>query len=223
MPLGDFERPRPSVIHDDVLPALGSFSAKHRKEPVSNFPYTDAERELRDRSWSLLMPQLEQQHFRRWVAEMRRTRIMSVEKTVPDRRDYADKLLDQDFRSSGARFARLEMDIRNDRERYPSFVAAANTVAEYDRVRARSLASTADLDARERTHAEGRIGENALLISAVQTSMRERAGVYRYALERLVIQTPDDGAIGTERELLALETEIGMRAAPPGRIVVTGK
>src|SRR5690606_15645680 len=97
MPLGDFERPRSSVIHDDVLPVLGSFSAKHRKEPVSNFPYTDAERELRDRSWSLLMPQLEQQHFRRWVAEMRRTRIMSVEKTVPDRRDYADKLLKQDF------------------------------------------------------------------------------------------------------------------------------
>jgi hypothetical protein len=221
--LGDFERPRPSVLHDDVFPGIGEIAAKHRGEPVSDFPYTDYERELRDRSWSLLMPQLERQLFQRWVSEMRRTRIISVEKTVPDRANYAEKLLSEDFRSSGARFARLEMDIRNDRTRFPEFIAAANAVADYDRVRERSLARTPDLTLEERENAAGRIEENRLLIWTVQKSMRERAGIYRYALERLVIQTPDDAAIGAERELVALETDLGVLGPPPAQFAVYGK
>jgi len=221
--LGDFERPRPSVIHEDVLPFLGKQAAKHRGEPVSDFRYTDYERELRDRSWSLLMPQLERQFFNRWLAEMRRTRLISVEKTVPERGKYVEKLLSQDFRSSGARFARLEMDIRDDRARFPLFVEVANLVADYDRVRERSLARTMDLTAEERANALGRVEENRLLIWTVQKSMRERAGIYRYALERLVIETPDDAAIGAERELLALEAELGVLGPPPQQFAVYGK
>jgi hypothetical protein len=221
--LGDFERPRPSVIHEDVLPAVGEFAAEYRGEPVSDFPYTDHERELRDRSWALLMPQLERQLFLRWVAEMRRTRIFSVADTVPNRANYVEKLLSEDFRSSTARFARLEMDIRNDRTRFPGFIAAANAVAEYDRVRARSLERTPDLTSEERENAIGRIEENRLLVWTVQRSMRERADIYRYALERLVIQTPDDAAIGAERELLALETDLGMLGPVPAQFAVYGK
>ena len=221
--LGDFERPRPSAIHDDVLPFLGKHAAEHRGEPVSDFRYTDAERELRDRSWSLLMPQLERQYFQRWLAEMRRTRLISVEKTVPDRDNYVRKLLSQDFRSSSARFVRLEMDIRNDRLRFPPFIVIANVVADYDRVRLRSLERTPDLLAEERANAVGRVEENKLLVAAVQTSMRERADVYRHALQRLVIETPDDAAIGAERELLAFERELGLLVAPPADVVVYGK
>jgi hypothetical protein len=221
--LGDFERPRPSVVHEEVLPFFGKMGAKYRHEPVSDFRYTDYERELRDRSWSLLMPQLERQFFDRWVAEMRRTRIISVEKTVPKREHYVEKLLSEDFRSSGARFARLEMDIRNDRARFPLFVSVANMVADYDRVRERSLARTADLTPEERANALGRVEENRLLVWTVQKSMRERAVIYRYALERLVIETPDDAAIGAERELLAFETEIGVLGPPPQQFAVYGK
>lgn len=221
--LGDFERPRPSVLHEDVFPAVGEIAAGLRGEPTSGFPYTDHERELRDRSWALLMPQLERQLFLRWLAEMRRTRIISVERTVPNRSNYVGKLLSEDFRSSGARFARLEMDIRNDRLRFPGFIAAANAVADYDRVRERSLGRTADLTLKERENAIGRIEENRLLIWTVQKSMRERADIYRYALERLVIQTPDDAAIGAERELLALETDLGIIGPPPPQFAVYGK
>jgi hypothetical protein len=220
---GDFERPRPSVFNDDFLPIVGSVAAGVRDEPRSDFEYTDAERQLRSRSWALLMPQQQDQHFQRWLAEMRRTRMISVEKTVPSRSDYVKELLSQNYRSSGARFARLEMDIRNDRVRFPPFITIANTVAEYDRVRERSMNRTADLTPEERENALGRIEENKLLIWTVQKSMRERAGIYRYALERLVIETPDDAAIGAEHELLALETDLGALGPPPGQFAVTGK
>jgi hypothetical protein len=169
------------------------------------------------------MPQLERQYLERWTAEMRRTRIISVAKTIPEREDYVRELLSHDFRSSGARFARLEMDIRNDRERFPPFIAVANKVANYDRVRERSLGLTPDLNAEERENAFGRIEENKLLVWTVQNSMRERAGIYRYALQRLVVQTPDDAAIGAERELLAFETELGVLEPPPAEFAVYGK
>lgn len=221
--LGDFERPRPSVVHEEVLPFLGRQAAKKRGEPTSTFPYTDHERELRDRSWALLMPQLERQYFLYWLAEARRTRVVSVAKTVPDRDNYVKKLLSQDFRSSGARYQRLAMDIRNDRDLYPRFIVVANTVAEFDRVRMRSVDTLSDLAAKEYGEAVGRVEENRLLVWTVQTSMNERAGIYRYALERLLLQTPDASAIAPERELLAFESELGVPAELPGRFIVTGK
>lgn len=212
--MGDFERPKPSVLSDDVLPFAGELASKYRKEPVSKFPYTDHERELRDRAWALLMPQLEKQFFMGWLAEIRRTRILTVEKTVPKRDDYVRELLTEDFRSSGARFARLEMDIENDRARYPLFVETANTVASFDRVRERSLEEVPDASLEERQGAFARIEENRWLVYAVQTSMRERADIYRYAFQRLMMQTPDATAVGAERALLALERDIGLRGEP---------
>lgn len=158
-----------------------------------------------------------------WLAEMRRTRIISVADTVPRRDNYVKKLLSQDYRSSGARFARLEMDIRNDRALYPHFIAVANTVAEYDRVRLRSLERTPDLTREEAEDAYGRVEENRLLVWTVQKSMRERADIYRFALQRLVIETPDDAAIGAEQELTAFEIEIGVLPPPPPQYAVYGK
>jgi hypothetical protein len=214
--MGDFERPKPAVLSDDVLPFAGKLAAKHRKEPVSEFRYTDHEREMRDRAWALLMPQLEKQFFMGWLAEIRRTRILTVEKTVPKRGDYVRELLTADFRSSGARFARLEMDIENDRARYPGFVTAANEVATFDRVRERSLSEMPDASAEERQNSLARIEENRWLVYAVQTSMRERADIYRYAFQRLMIETPDASAVGAERALLALESDIGL--LPPAEM-----
>jgi hypothetical protein len=212
--MGDFERPKPSVLSDDVLPFAGELASKYRKEPRSDFPYTDHEREMRDRAWALLMPQLDKQFFMGWLAEIRRTRILTVEKSVPKRDDYVRELLTEDFRSSGARFARLEMDIENDRARYPGFVETANTVASFDRVRERSLEETADASVEERQKTYGRIEENRWLVYAVQTSMRERTDIYRYAFQRLMMQTPDATAVGAERALLALERDIGLRGLP---------
>lgn len=223
--LGDFERPAPSVLSDDIMPRAGKLAAGwHRKEPVSDFRLTDHERELRDRAWSLLMPALEKQFFMNWLAELRRTRMMTVEKTVPKRNDYVRELLSKNFRSSGARFARLEMDIQNDRARYPLFVDVANTVASFDRVRERSLAEVPDASAEEIQNAYGRIEENRLVVYAVQTSMRERADTYRYAFQRLMIETPDATAVGAERALMALENDIGVLPfGMPQKLAVHGK
>lgn len=223
--LGDFERPTHSVLSDDILPAVGRVAAgDYRKEPISDFRLTDHERELRDRAWALLMPQLEKQFFMGWLAELRRTRIMKIEESAPKRGDYVRELLSDNYRSSGTRFARLEMDIQNDRARYPAFVESANTVAAFDRVRERSLAEMPDATTEETQNAYGRIEENRLVVYAVQTSMRERADIYRFAFQRLMIETPDASAVGAERALLALEQDIGVLPfGMPQKITVYGK
>ena len=53
---GDFGRPKQSFWNDVILPTAGSKAARVRGEAVSGYPFTDAEDELRDRSWRFLMP-----------------------------------------------------------------------------------------------------------------------------------------------------------------------
>ncbi|MDN3719741.1 hypothetical protein QW131_12595 [Roseibium salinum] len=43
-PTGDFGRAKPSVIHDDLMPAVGNEAARLRGDPVSKFNYTNDEK-----------------------------------------------------------------------------------------------------------------------------------------------------------------------------------
>ncbi|HUG62203.1 MAG TPA: hypothetical protein VMP03_10170, partial [Methylomirabilota bacterium] len=78
-PTGDFDRARPSALHDDVLPAIGRFSAEtKRNEPVSRFNLTDDERELRDRAFAFTRAP----HLGDWwldtLVEGQRTRVLPI-------------------------------------------------------------------------------------------------------------------------------------------------
>ena len=71
-PVGDLGRARPSVWHDDVLPKAGEFMAWRRDEPVSQFPLTDDEQELRNRAWLLIMPASSKDNWESRLIELRR-------------------------------------------------------------------------------------------------------------------------------------------------------
>jgi hypothetical protein len=216
-PTGDFGRPRPNVINDEILPKAGMIAASLREEPVSRFRLNDAEIELRNRAYVFLMPASERAFVERQFAEWRRQRLIRPGALRFGREAYVRDLLGVRYRSSSARFAKLDTDIRADGMRIDPFVDAAAEVARLDRVRLESLQRIPDITPSERAQAHARVDENAMVIGWVHGALEERAIAYRYALERLIIETPDDRAIEAESALIVFEAHLAeLRGyAPP--------
>jgi hypothetical protein len=80
-------------------------------------------------------------------------------------------------------------------------------VLDLDRKRNASLARVSQLSPRERADAVARMEENTLIVQWVQQCQERRISSYRWALERLVVQGPDNMAAEADRlinELAAL-------------------
>ncbi|MBX6426445.1 MAG: hypothetical protein IRZ09_11060 [Variibacter sp.] len=170
--------------------------------PASSFPLTDDERQLRALARNLLASPSEQGRF-----------VLSAVDGAGEHADpaarYVDYLVNGPFRSAAARYARLIDDTRNDLTRLDPFFALARRVADLDRKRERSLAYVTGLTQEELTNARRRVRENMMLIAEVHRVMRERAAMYRIALERLVIALPSPMAVEAERQRLELERRLG--------------
>jgi hypothetical protein len=147
---GDFGRPKSGVWNDVVLPATGAVMAARRGEPVSSFPLTDAEEELRDRSWRFLMPAQERSWFDRTVADLARTRVLPAREGTPDKTGYYRALMREgwfgrNFASPASRFRRIGEDAEADLILIDPFKAAADSVLAADEIRLRSLVYVRDL------------------------------------------------------------------------------
>lgn len=198
-------------------------AASLREEPVSRFALTDAERELRDRAYAFLMPASPHDFVARQFAEWQRQRLIAPHAILFDRTAYVRELLGTRYRSSGARFARLDTDIRADGLRVAPFIDTAAEVARLDRIRLESLTRIPDLTPGEIGQARARVDENAMVIGWVHGALERRAQTYRFALERLVIATPDDQAIGAETSLLVFEAHLAeLRGSAPPRGAYAG-
>jgi hypothetical protein len=225
-PVGDFGRPAPNVLSDNVMPLVGDTSAWLRGEPVSAAPFTDDERRLRDLAYAILMPPDERQLWERTLAEWRRTRLLPEELTHADPADYAEFLLRTPYRSATARYSRLIDDVRADAARPGPFFTVAARVAEMDAVRAQAIEKMWHVSAGEREHASIRIAENAMIVGWVERRFAERLAGYQLALDRLVVATPAPAAIEAERAIAVLAARIAefhngrlVAAAPaPGTI-----
>jgi hypothetical protein len=114
--------------------------------------------------------------------------------------------------------------VRDDITRFEPFFASAIHVIELDRKRNASLKLVSELSPRERDDAIARMEENTLIVQWVQQCLEQRISSYRWALERLVIQTPDNMAADADRLIgeLAAQTANPPVAATPvgGRAVV---
>lgn len=205
MQTGDFGRPRPSVWNDLVLPAAGSAAAAARGEPVSPYPYTDDEEELRDRAWRFLMPAHERSWLERSVAEWVRTRILPVAAQPRDRTSYHRALLSEDFRSPASRYRRLSEDAVADGKLLGPFAAVAVRVLAADRLRRRSLPFIDGVTEKEAGNALARVAENRCLIAWVVEETAGRAERYRYALERLFMEAPQPESVAAERAVMAFD------------------
>jgi hypothetical protein len=110
-------------------------------------------------------------------------------------------------------------DIRSDLSRIAPFVMMAQRVIDVDRKRARSLAHVSALTGSERDNAERRIAENAAVVRQVEASLKDRTASYRYALERLVIETPSPIVVDAERALNEFAAQIAaISNGPPVRL-----
>jgi hypothetical protein len=220
---GDFDRLKPNLVADDVHAWVGRDAARAVGAPVAGLPLTEAERTLRDQAYPLIEPPFDRARWYAIINEYGVSHYMGWPKYAVD--GYSAKLMGWHYRSATARYEKLNNDIRNDIQRLPDFFASARTVLDLDDKRAQSFAYVSGLTPAEKGNAIARMAENKLVIGWVQRTVVERSAAYCYALQRLVIATPDPTAVEVERSLTLLnariaETEVlaGQRLVPPASL-----
>jgi hypothetical protein len=130
---------------------------------------------------------------------------------VFDRTAYGRMLIDEPHRSHASRYSQLIDDVRGDITRFEPFYASAIKVIELDKKRNASLKYITELSPRERADAVARMQENSLIVQWVQQCLERRVSSYRWALERLVLQAPDNIAADADR----LINELAAQTANP--------
>jgi len=203
-PVGDFGRAQPGVLHDNVLPAVGTFMAKQR-EPVSNFNQTDQEREMHDRTWRFLVAAQAKDWMFDTEAEMQRTRISRPKDFTFKTDRYYAWLKREYYQSSRVRYATLGRHILADLDTLPTTFASICAVLEVDRNRAVALQSLSNLDPNAAADVEARKYENTLHIEWFVRAVNYRYDSYSYALDNLLVETPHEQSIAVDRSLQQLK------------------
>jgi hypothetical protein len=202
---GDLGRPhQTSALHD----------ASPDRDPVytaaianGGAPLTDDERQLRDLAEGIFSAAATLNPPGRFGG----AKVEHLPGAPPalQRETYAAYLVSGPFRSVTARYSRLIDDTRSDIARLEAFYPIARRVADMDAKRERSLAHVRELTEAQLVSARRRMRENMMLMAEVQRTLAERAGVYRYTLERLVVAVPSPMAVDAERTRTDFEQRLG--------------
>jgi hypothetical protein len=216
---GDFGRTRQDFVNDDMHRWLGGEVTGSVGLKASQFQLTDNERELRDLAYPLIEPPHSRPAWKSVFGDYQP--IPSPWRQVPafDRTAYGRMLIDEPHRSYTSRYSQLMDDVRDDLTRFEPFFASAIRVIDLDRKRDASLKLVSALSPPERDDAVARMKENALIVQWVQQCLERRVSSYRWALERLVIQAPDNMAADADRlinELAAQTANPPVTAGPVG-------
>lgn len=189
--VGDFGRPQPSILHDQLMPKAGNYAAENmRGELVSAYDFTDNEVEMRKRAWALVQPPNQHDWFGNSLVELQRTRILPEIDTKYDARAYYQIIRRQNFASSETRWQRIIDDMRIDADLIGPFWGTLRQVNADDAERVHALDRRRDLTPGELHDAYARIDENARLADWVWRAMRFRLKSYRIAIDRLQVETP---------------------------------
>jgi hypothetical protein len=202
---GDFDRVRPSLVSDDMHAWVGVEAARGNGVPASHYPLTDDERLLRDLAFPLIEPPYDRNKWHSVLYEYGIGGSFRHEWAPYNVEAYWAHLIHRPYRSATARYSQLDDDIRNDVVRIDPFFGLARRVLDIDQKREKSLAYVSGLRDGERINATARVAENVLVVGWVQCSLAQRAASYRFALERLVIETPAPMAVEAERSLKLME------------------
>lgn len=185
----------------------GSAAARSRGEPVSSFPFTDAEEELRDRAWRFLMPAKERSVLDTTLADLVRTRVLPASARPFEPAGYLDALVAEPFASPASRYRRIGDDAEADARLVAPFAGVAAQVLEADRLRLKSLRLVAGLTVPEAADAEARVLENRCLVAWVRESVAQRIAGYRYAVEHAFVAMPQAQAVDAERAVRTLAAQ----------------
>ena len=214
---GDFGRTRQSVRNDDMHRWLGAEATGSVGLHPSQFQLTDNERQLRDLAYQTIEPPRSRPAWKSVFGDYATMASPWRHKVLFDRTTYGRQLIDEPHRSHASRYAQLIDDVRDDITRFEPFFATATRVFDLDRKRNASLSYISDLSPRERADAVARMEENTLIVQWVQQCLEQRISSYHWALERLVLQAPDNMAADADRligELAALTAHPPVAAQP---------
>lgn len=198
--IGDFGRAQPSVLSEYTSSWFGDAGRGNKAAAAALFILTDDEKLLRQLADPLMAPPHPPDGS--WGMRVRAGALQPSRSVSFDQSQYGTVLLETPYRSATARYSRLIDDIRNDIVRIDPFVMTARRVIDLDVKRDKSLAYLSNLAPQEQAAAKGRMRENAKIIEAVRRSLVERGGIYRNALERLVVAAPSPTAVDAERAVV---------------------
>jgi hypothetical protein len=222
---GDFGRTRGDFRNDDMHRWLGIEATGSVGLRASQYQLTDKERLLRDLAYPLIEPPHSRPAWKTVYGDYQPLPAPWRQAPAFDRTAYGRLLIDEPHRSHSSRYNQLIEDVRDDLTRFEPFFADAVQVVDLDKKRNASLNIVSDLSPRERADAIGRMQENTLIVQWVQQCLEQRVSSYRWALERLVVQTPDNMAADADRligELAAQTANPPVVTSPViGRAVVS--
>jgi hypothetical protein len=214
---GDFGRTREDFLNDDMHRWMGAEATGSIGMRASQFQLTDGERQLRDQAYPLVEPPHSRPAWKSVFGDYQTLPSPWRQRVAFDRTAYGRLLIDEPHRSHASRYAQLIDDVRDDITRFEPFYATAGRVLDLDRKRNASLAHVSELSPRERADTIARMEENTLIVQWVHQGLERRVSSYRWALERLVIQGPDNMAAEADRligELAALTANAPIAAQP---------
>ena len=214
---GDFGRTRQDFLNDDMHRWIGGEVTGSLGLKASQFQLTDNERQLRDLAYPLIEPPHSRPAWRSVFGEYAALPSPWRQQVAFDRTAYGRSLIDEPHRSYSSRYSQLTDDVRDDITRFEPFFASAVRVIDLDRKRNAAMAQISALSPRERADAVARMQENSLIVQWVQQCLERRVSSYRWALERLVLQAPDNMAADADRLIgeLAAQTANPPVAAQP--------
>ena len=214
---GDFGRTRQDFLNDDMHRWIGGEVTGSLGLRASQFQLTDNERQLRDLAYPLIEPPHSRPAWRSVFGEYAALPSPWRQQVAFDRTAYGRSLIDEPHRSHSSRYSQLIDDVRDDITRFEPFFASAVRVIDLDRKRNAAMAHISELSPRERADAVARMQENSLIVQWVQQCLERRISSYRWALERLVLQAPDNMAADADRLIgeLAAQTANPPVAAQP--------
>jgi hypothetical protein len=214
---GDFGRTRQDFLNDDMHRWLGGEATSSIGLRPSQFQLTDNERLLRDLAYPLIEPPHSRPAWKSVFGDYKPLPSPWRQTVVFDRTAYGRVLIDEPHRSHSSRYAQLMEDVRDDITRFEPFFADAVRVIDLDRKRNAALSQISALSPRERADAVARMEENTLIVQWVQQCLERRISSYRWGLERLVLQAPDNMAADADRLIgeLAAQTANPPVAAQP--------
>jgi len=222
---GDFGRTREDFRNDDMHRWIGFEATGSVGLRASQYQLTDKERLLRDLAYPLIEPPHSRPAWKTVFGDYQALPAPWRQAPPFDRAAYGRMLIDEPHRSWTSRYAVLIEDVRNDITRFDPFFADAVQVLDLDKKRNASINLVSELSPRERADAIARMQENSLIVQWVQQCLEQRISSYRWALERLVIQAPDNMAADADRligELAAQTANPPVVSAPVvGRAVVS--
>jgi hypothetical protein len=196
---GDFGRTRGDFRNDDMHRWLGIEATASVGLRASQYQLTDKERLLRDLAYPLIEPPHSRPAWKTVYGDYQPLPAPWRQAPAFDRTAYGRLLVDEPHRSQSSRYNQLIEDVRDDLTRFEPFFADAVQVIDLDKKRNASLNLVSELSPRERADAIARMQENTLIVQWVQQCLEQRVSSYRWALERLVVQAPDNLAADADR------------------------